>query len=266
MKKIVLFILMCALGIVTRTYAQFDNNSTELKGTHLDGSTRTYPSAKPGDEVKFYYNFHYTGTFPDNITARLAQRDFLAAWTHPIPGQLLVNGSVERSDTVWLTIVGAPTGLVFEFTSVKLFTGMMISGCNVWHEVPIARPSSDLFTSLGLHIDSVKPYAQCTDNNMSLEFTYKVANPSASHVSNASIKEAAIVYPNPAKSELNIQWEFPKTGTIVLYNSLGQKVLNHEVSSTSRAVLNIRGVVPGFYLIVHKTPLGANPLGTVQIQ
>jgi hypothetical protein len=58
------------------------------------------------------------------------------------------------------------------------------------------------------------------------------------------------LFPNPAREELTIQSGYSGKITIRLYNGTGSVSLERQLEmKAGKAVLNIRGIAPGFYFL-----------------
>jgi PKD repeat protein len=58
-----------------------------------------------------------------------------------------------------------------------------------------------------------------------------------------------MVFPNPAKAEINIQFSGAFNGKIELYNSLGQILVSKNISAANSEHLNLSGLPQGIYLL-----------------
>jgi PKD repeat protein len=66
---------------------------------------------------------------------------------------------------------------------------------------------------------------------------------------NAGAMLNMIVFPNPAKAEVNIQFSNTFSGKIELYNSLGQILISKNINAANSERLNLSGLPQGVYLL-----------------
>jgi len=147
---------------------------------------------------------------------------------------------------------GASTAVIAELDSTGAQTGVTRD--------TNADLGTDAGLAGGLGLGSIPGYSGLTlygviqNGGSSILFGYERT---AVGIKRKFITEGLFVFPNPAKSVLNVSWSKVPVSQIEVWNSVGQKVLVEQVGlSTTDHALKLDGFAPGVYRVVGYTTEG----------
>jgi photosystem II stability/assembly factor-like uncharacterized protein len=174
-----------------------------------------------------------------------------ATWTQNITGDPYDNESVHLSDsnTVWLS--GGPycdnTGC---YTNSSILYNR---GNTAWHKL-VAEADVYVPGALGFgKIHFLNPALGYASNDNG--YVYRIIDTTVTATTGINNISPAItsIYPNPATDVINVTLNVPVTGTIALYNTVGEKMMTVTPGNKKMVTLNVANLPTGNYFIVVPT-------------